>query len=145
MAVNIKKGSALEVINMTPMIDVVFLLLIFFLVATRFAEEERELDVQLPVVSEARPLTARPKETLVNIDSEGQYFVGTEKVTLGELDAILGRIATNNPGRKTVLIRGDKRSPLDSTVQVINLCHKHGIREYPLTTEEQAGGAGARP
>ncbi|RIK78660.1 MAG: biopolymer transporter ExbD [Planctomycetota bacterium] len=136
MAVNIKKGSALDVINMTPMIDVVFQLLIFFLVATRFAEEERELDVQLPVVSEARPLTARPKETLVNIDAEGRFFVGTQPVTLAELDAILGRLATNNPGRKTVLIRGDKRSPLDSTAQVFNLCHKHGIRDYALTTDE---------
>jgi biopolymer transport protein ExbD len=133
MAVNIKKGSVLDVINMTPMIDVVFQLLIFFLVATRFAEEERELDVQLPVASESRPLTARLKETLVNIDVEGRYFVGTRQVTLAELDAILGQVATNNP---TVLIRADKRSPVNSAVQVINLCHKHEIREYPLTTEE---------
>lgn len=136
MAVNIKKGNVLDVINMTPMIDVVFQLLIFFLVATRFAEEERELEVQLPIASESRPLTARPKETLVNIDAEGRYFIGPDQVTVGELDTILGRIALSNPGRKTVLIRADKRSPVNSTVQVINLCHKHGIRDYPLTTEE---------
>jgi biopolymer transport protein ExbD len=135
MAVNIKKGNVLDVINMTPMIDVVFQLLIFFLVATRFAEEERELEVQLPVASESRPLTAKPKETLVNIDVEGRYFVGSQEVTYGELDGILGRLATDNPGRKTVLIRGDKRSPLNSTAQVINLCQKHGIRDYALTTD----------
>ncbi|MEX2186153.1 MAG: biopolymer transporter ExbD [Pirellulales bacterium] len=138
MAVKIKKGSVLDVINMTPMIDVVFQLLIFFLVATRFAEEERELEVQLPIASEARPLTARPKETLVNIDVEGRYFVGTQRVDLAGLERILARVATNNPGRKTVLIRADKRSPVDSTLQVFNLCHKYGIREYPVTTEETA-------
>ena len=139
MAVKIKKGNVLEVINMTPMIDVVFQLLIFFLVATRFAEEERELDVQLPIASEARPLTARPKETLVNIDVDGRYFVGPRQVNLAELDGILASVAASSPGRKTVLIRADKRSPVNSTVQVINLCHKHGIREYPLTTEDTGG------
>jgi biopolymer transport protein ExbD len=136
MAVNIKKGNVLDVINMTPMIDVVFQLLIFFLVATRFAEEERELEVQLPIASESRPLTAKPKETLVNIDVEGRYFLGTQRLTLGELDAAFGQIAANNPGRKNVLIRADKRSPSDSMVQVFNLCHKYAIRDYAVTTEE---------
>jgi len=47
MAVHIKKSSSLEALNMTPLIDVVFQLLLFFLVATRFAAEDRELDVML--------------------------------------------------------------------------------------------------
>ena len=53
MAVNIDKGRALDSINMTPVIDMVFLLLIFFLVASQFAEEERSLEVVLPSASEA--------------------------------------------------------------------------------------------
>ena len=53
MAVKIDKGSALDSLSLTPLIDIVFLLLIFFLVATKFAEEERELAVMLPEASEA--------------------------------------------------------------------------------------------
>ena len=53
MAVKIKQGRALAALSMTPLIDVVFLLLIFFLVATRFEQEDRELDVVLPSASEA--------------------------------------------------------------------------------------------
>ncbi len=71
MTVAIKKSTALGKLNLTPMIDVVFLLLIFFLVATRFEEQERELNVVLPQASEAMPLTAKPKELFVNVDREG--------------------------------------------------------------------------
>ena len=52
MAVRIRKSSVLQSLSLTPLIDVVFLLLVFFLVATRFAEEDRQLDVKLPTASE---------------------------------------------------------------------------------------------
>ena len=55
MAVAIKKSSALNKLNLTPMIDVVFQLLIFFLVAAKFEEEERDFDLPLPQASEAMP------------------------------------------------------------------------------------------
>ena len=67
MAVKIKQGRALAALSMTPLIDVVFLLLIFFLVATRFEQEDRELDVVLPSASEAKPMTVAPEELFVNI------------------------------------------------------------------------------
>ena len=56
-----RESFSLEVLNMTPLIDVVFQLLLFFLVATRFAAEDRELDVMLPAASEAKPLMAQPR------------------------------------------------------------------------------------
>ncbi len=71
MAIQIQKGRALDALNLTPLIDVVFLLLIFFLVATRFAQEDRELPVQLPAASSAMPMTMEPQELVVNIDQNG--------------------------------------------------------------------------
>ena len=76
MAVKIKQGKALAALSMTPLIDVVFLLLIFFLVATRFEQEDRELDVVLPSASEAQPMTVQPEELFVNIAEDGKIFVG---------------------------------------------------------------------
>ena len=61
MAVKIRKSMLLQSLSLTPLIDVVFLLLIFFLVATRFAEEERSLEVKLPTASESKPMTFKPK------------------------------------------------------------------------------------
>ena len=60
MAVKIKNSRALGTLSLTPLIDVVFLLLVFFLVATRFAQEDRELDVLLPSASTAAAASGAP-------------------------------------------------------------------------------------
>lgn len=134
MAVRIKRTSSLDVLNMTPLIDVVFQLLLFFLVATRFASEDRELDVMLPAASEAKPLIAQPRELFVNIDHQGQYFVQGKIVSGDEVEHLLRKAATDNPANQSVIIRADKRVQLDSAVFVMNACNKAGIFDYTLTT-----------
>ena len=62
MAVQFNKGKALDLFNITPMIDMLFALLIFFMVVSQFASAERDLKVQLPEGTAAMPLTAKPKE-----------------------------------------------------------------------------------
>ena len=134
MAVRFKKGAALGTLSLTPLIDVVFLLLIFFLVATRFAQEDREIDVPLPDASEAKPLTVKPKEIFINIDQQGQFFVGRQQVAADDLEHLLVQAATNNPVNQAVIIRADKRVPFDFVVQAINLCKKAGIHDYMANT-----------
>ena len=136
MAVSIKKGAALGSLSLTPLIDVVFLLLIFFLVATKFAEEDHELDVQLPSASEARPLTSQPLELFVGITDEGKFFVGGREITFEELDETMERSVENNPVNQSVVIRADKRVPLEFVVQVMDLCNRHAINDYTVTTEQ---------
>ena len=140
MAVRIRKGTALASLSLTPLIDVVFLLLIFFLVATRFAEEDQELDVVLPSASEAMPLTIEPKQLIVNIDRDGGYFVERDRVDAGQLDRLLERAAGNNPLSQSVLIRADRRVAFDAVVQVMNLCNKHQIRDYSVSTAADDAG-----
>jgi biopolymer transport protein ExbD len=137
MAVQIDPGRSLSVFNLTPMIDCVFLLLIFFLVATQLADEERELDVKLPTASEAMPLVARPKELFINIDREGRYVVSNQQIDARQLEETIRQSTVNNPMRQAVQIRADKRSPLEASVLVFNLCKKHGIRDYAITTDNQ--------
>ncbi len=134
MAVRIRKSSSLEVLNMTPLIDVVFQLLLFFLVATRFAAEDRELDVMLPAASEAKPLIAQPRELFVNIDHQGQYFIQGKIVSGDEVEHILRQAAADNPANQSVIIRADRRVQLDAAVFVMNACNKAGIFDYTLTT-----------
>ncbi|HVX63953.1 MAG TPA: biopolymer transporter ExbD [Pirellulales bacterium] len=135
MPVAIKKSNALGRLNLTPMIDVVFLLLIFFLVATKFEEQERELNVELPQASEAMPLTAKPKELFVNIDREGRYVVNGQQQNDAALLGTLLQAAASNPGRQTVIIRADKRCVWQFVVNVMNLCNKARIRDYRVTTD----------
>lgn len=136
MTVKINKGSALGALSLTPLVDVVFLLLIFFLVASKFEEQERELDVVLPQASEARPLVSKPRELFVNVDRQGAFFVDGRQLDQAELLAALNRAWANNPGRQSVVIRADKRCPWEFVVAVMNLCNKANIRDYRVTTAE---------
>ncbi|HID76830.1 MAG TPA: biopolymer transporter ExbD [Planctomycetaceae bacterium] len=134
MSVKIDKGTALGALSLTPLIDVIFLLLIFFLVATKFAEEERELDVQLPDATEARPQISEPRELFINIDKDGRYFVTGKILTLEELYGVLKQAWINNPGRASVVIRADKRCTIQPLVSAMDACNKAHIREYTITT-----------
>jgi biopolymer transport protein ExbD len=139
MSVKINKGAALSALSITPLIDVVFLLLIFFLVASRFEQEDRELAVQLPSASEAKPLTEKPREVFVNIDKSGRYYVGGKILPAEEVYEVLRRASTDNPGHQSVVIRADKRVALDYAVVVMNLCNRAGIFDYTITTEGDGG------
>ena len=136
MSVQIQKGRALENIGLTPMIDIVFLLLIFFLVSTKFAEEERELDILLPDASEAKPLISKPRELFINVDAQGRYFVTGKEVEAKALAGILAAAWQHNPGRRSVIIRADKRCRWQAVVAAMNACNKAKIRDYRVTTKE---------
>ena len=137
MAVRINKGGEMMQLPVVPLVDTVFNLLIFFLVATKVAEAERELPVMLPDASEAQAITTKPHELIINIDPEGRYFlVGRQQVTLHELDAALRTAYVNNPGRTPVVVRADRRCRWEYVVAAINLCRKNKIRDYRVTTRE---------
>ena len=139
MTVKIQQAAALSAIPLTPLIDVVFLLLIFFLVATRFAEEDREIDVPLPDASEAMPLTVAPKELFINIDEDGTFIVNGQTLEVDELEAVLARAVTNNPVNQAVMIRSHKRAPVEYAVTAINLCKRAGIHSYMMNTADEGG------
>ena len=137
MAVQLNKGTSLFSLSLTPLVDVVFLLLIFFLVATEFAkEQERRLDLLLPEASEAQPLTSEPREMVVNVDAQGRYFAAGRYLTLDELDAELRQTWANNLHRASVVIRADKRCPWEYVLAAVNACLKADVRQYRVTALE---------
>ena len=138
MAIQLNKGRANTLLDMTPMIDMVFNLLIFFMVITNFAQEERDLPVQLPAGSEAMPLTVKPKEIFVSIDKDGRYFVRSKLLTEQELGKLLVDSAINNPTRQAVRIRADERSDWKYVARAMYLCNQAGIHDYsPLMDSER--------
>ncbi|MEK6234286.1 MAG: biopolymer transporter ExbD [Planctomycetales bacterium] len=116
--------------NLTPVIDVVFLLLIFFLVATRFDQEEKELDVVVPEVAQAQPLTKPPDEIVINVMKDGSYKVLGKTLSEDQLAGMLSQAYMKNQSNQAVLIRGDGASELQYSVRVMGLCNKARITEY---------------
>lgn len=134
MALKVNKGKADELMNFTPMIDVVFNLLLFFMVTAQVDQQENEISMQLPSASEARPLTAIPKEIFINVNHVGQIFVNNRSMTPAELDAFLQQSALNNPTNQSVVIRADKRVAFDHIVTVMNACNKAKLMDHRVTT-----------
>lgn len=120
--------------NLTPMIDVVFNLLIFFMVGTRFADLERQFDVQLPQVSAAQPLTSLPDEIVVNVFADGRVIVSREELSR---DALLERLieARGRYADQAVLIRGDGQADFQQVADVLAICHQAEIRNFSLATQ----------
>ena len=139
MAIKINKGKALDSLNMTPLIDVVFLLLIFFLVATRFAQDDRELPVQLPSAASAVPMTAEPTELVVNVDAAGQYMILGERMAIEKVESTLRRAVSDNPVNQMVIIRGDRNVAFQAVVSVMDLCTKLKVPSYKISTESETG------
>jgi biopolymer transport protein ExbD len=131
------KGRAVGLLDMTPMMDMVFNLLIFFMVVSQFAQEERDLKVQLPDGSEAMPLTVKPREIFVNIDKDGRYFVRSQQVGQEELSHLLAQAALNNPASQSVIIRADKRAAWDYVAMAMRLCNQAGIRDYSASLADE--------
>jgi biopolymer transport protein ExbD len=135
MPVTLRKGLSNGTLNMTPMIDVVFLLLIFFLVATRLEQEERDVAVDLPHVSEAEPTVSREREIYVTVTPDGDYYVDGRKLDSIRLAAALKDAYRANPGRQRVTIRADRDSRTRHVVAVMDACNQANIRNYSLATE----------
>ena len=91
-------------LNLMPLIDVVFNLLIFFLVATQFSQEEKALDVKLPESHQAKPITRAPKILIVNVYPDGRLMLGRREVEEQRLLAVLRTSRANFP-RNTLICR----------------------------------------
>lgn len=136
MAIQLKRTKALSSLSITPLIDVVFLLLIFFLVSSKLESEEPRLELNLPQVSAALPASAQPNELIVSINREGQFFVDGQFCKQEQVEQIITRAHTNNPDTQNVIIRADKQVDWESVVAIIDLCRKIGVRNCSATTDD---------
>ena len=125
-------------INLTPMIDIVFLLIIFFMVSTKFSElneVERDLAINVPAVSDATALTAAPNKRLVEVSRDGSIKLDRHAVTLGELKSKLSAAKQQYP-KLGVVIRGDGRGALQHSVEVLATCRKAQITDLNITLKQ---------
>lgn len=127
-------------LNLTPMIDIVLLLVIFFMVGTQFTEDENEFEIRLPSVSEAQPLTALPDELVVNVSADGSISLAGKVKNYAELEADL-RAAQQRYAEQAVVIRGDGEGPLQHAVTILEICNRAKIKIIRLAYRIEEQGA----
>jgi biopolymer transport protein ExbD len=145
MAIQIKKGKALDSLTLTPLIDVVFLLLIFFLVATQFAQDDEQLPIQLPSASNALPMTLEPEELVISVGEDGTYVARGKRLTVREIENVVRQAVADNPQRQTVIIRGDRRVPFQHVVALLDLMHRLRVPSYRIAAEDPDPASAPRP
>lgn len=119
-------------INMIPMIDMMFNLIIFFLVGTEFATLERNITLRVPEVIDKGALTTAPERRVVNVFRDGTITLDEKQVTLDQLIKRLtaARAQYNDLG---VLVRGDGQGVFQRVAEVLNACKQAGIQELGIT------------
>ena len=125
--------SAAPSLDLTPIIDMVFLLLIFFLVATTFHQTEREMQIMLPEAQAAGPISTALREIVINVDEAGAIIVGGQTVDGEALRSLVEDAVAANPQQK-VTVRGDRRAAYESIARVLDICKGAGIEEPFLDT-----------
>src|SRR4029079_18619578 len=100
-------------INLTPMIDIVFNLIIFFMVSTRFTEMERQVEVSVPKVGDVSALQEASSRQTINVLRDGRITLGSQPVTLPELTARL-TAARRQTEQLDVTVRGAGQSELQT-------------------------------
>lgn len=128
MKIRRKKKEEIK-IDLTPMVDVVFLLIIFFLVASTF-KSEKAIDINLAKSSASK--INNFKEIIINIDSSGNYFFRNEKINLNDLENYLLNTQKN---KNKVSIRADKNCAYIKIVDLMNVLQKNNISEIDFITK----------
>ena len=124
--------------NLTPMIDVVFLLLIFFMVTTTFLDPEREIDVELPTAESGTEPERLPDELIVNVDEDGSIVLEGRTLAFEELVSTLKSAAMNDPDTP-VTIRGHRRADHQHVVRVMDACGIAGLSNLAVGTSTEEG------
>lgn len=121
-------------VNLTPLIDVVFLLLIFFMVSTTFDREAR-LHIELPEAS-AEAAQAPDDVLEIAINEEGDYFINEQKVVNRKPETLKKAIQETIGKRRDlpVIIRADGRTPHQAVVTAMDATSKLGLLELSLAT-----------
>src|SRR3982751_5308634 len=120
-------------IQLAPLVDVLLLLLIFFLLTWNAARNENELDVKVPKASAAKEKPAPIGDVIVNVKTDGTVVVNRRTLTVQALTDMLKGIVELNPDQ-AVVIRGDEAGAYRNVVGVLNVCSQAGVTNVAFAT-----------
>lgn len=123
-----------EMLNLTPIIDIVFNLLLFFMVTTSFSEIKSGINIKLPN-SNVVEVTEK-KEVVISIDEQKNIYLNSSKVDISELQTKTSELI-NSSGVKTVVIRADRANEYGYIVKVMTIAKNAGAEQLDIATEKE--------
>ncbi|MBV1909487.1 MAG: biopolymer transporter ExbD [Kangiellaceae bacterium] len=122
-------------VNLTPLIDVVFLLLIFFMVSTSFTRET-QIELELPKAS-VEPLETKPESLEISVDKEGRYFVDGKGLVNESIETLMLALKPSIEANKeiSVIISADANTPYQSVVTAMDATSQLGVVNLKMATQ----------
>ncbi len=124
-------------INITPLVDLTFVLLIIFILLTTAAVQGIKVD--LPSASSAKTLDS-PKSRVIAVSNDGTVSIDAVPVSMAELESELRTSMASSPDL-AVILRGDRAVQYDQIMQVLDLCSKVGVPSLGMASTRPPGGA----
>ena len=128
-----RKTSRAPKLALTSMLDVIFLLLCFFVTISVFSQWENEISIKLPSAETASEPERLPGEIIVNLAKDGTVTVNGKALALEDLKARLARISKFYPGQP-VIIRADKDVRYERLVELVDTCRAADVWNFSLAT-----------
>ncbi|MEN3943875.1 biopolymer transporter ExbD [Prosthecobacter sp. SYSU 5D2] len=137
---NFRKQHSIEPtpMQLAPLVDVLFLLVIFFAVTSHYAKNEQVMDISVPAADEKEEKDERFRnvgEIIINIKSGGEIIVNGQQLTEDELLVKLKNI-TSMYKDQAVILRGDRVSNFQYVINVLDACQKAGIYNIAFATQK---------
>jgi len=131
-----KKDGEEPDLNMTPLIDVVFLLLIFFMVSTTF-ERDAEIHIELPQAS-GKVQPSKNFRLEISIDSQGRYFVNQRRIKDNKLNTLKNALKQTMANHKTpkLIISADRKTPHEAVVRAMDAAAQLGLRNLTFAASQ---------
>lgn len=117
--------------NLAPMIDVILVLTIFFMCATKFSGDERKFDLDLPP-ADAATVVDGPRPEILEVESDGDVRLGGADVAIDDLQPRLAAIRESNPD-VAVMIRGERAVPHGRMAEIYEACRGAGVRRVAIS------------
>lgn len=129
-------GSKAPTLALTSMLDVIFLLLCFFVTASVYSQWESEISIQLPSAETSDEPNRLPGEVIVNVTESGNVRLNGMNVELPDLEKRLSKLSKIYPDQ-SVIIRADRVTKYEHLVKVIDTCRKAGVWNFSLATSNE--------
>ena len=134
MKLKVRNRTRAPQLSLTSMLDVIFLLLCFFVTVSVFSQWESEITIKLPSAATAEEPDRLPGEIIVNLDKDGKVSVNSKTLELNDLESRLAKVAKFYPDQ-AVIIRADKEVRYERLVAVIDTCRAANVWNFSFATD----------
>ncbi len=121
--------------QIAPMVDVLLVLLCFFILTWNFARKEMELSVKVPTAENAKEPSLDVNQTVLNVNADGSMVMNTKPISYDELAAKMSALAEINPDY-AIILRGDENVPYKFIARILGVCNGAGIWNVALPVNQ---------